>query len=72
MQFDSPDALMREVAGQTNRVGGRMNGQAVSGEPISKCSAANAGGWDICWGADVTTKQWPVIWSVIKPIGRLL
>ena len=35
MQFDSPDALMREVAGQTNRVVGRMNGQAVSGESLS-------------------------------------
>ena len=27
MQFDSPDALMRAVAGQTDRVVGRMNGQ---------------------------------------------
>jgi len=35
MQFDSPDALMRAVAGQTDRVVGRMNGQAVSGESLS-------------------------------------
>ncbi|MGB0233301.1 MAG: flagellar hook-length control protein FliK [Candidatus Puniceispirillaceae bacterium] len=35
MQFDSPDALMRAVAGQTDRVVGRMNGQTVSGESLS-------------------------------------
>jgi len=35
MQFDSPDALMRAVAGQTDRVVGRMNGQAVSGDSLS-------------------------------------
>ena len=35
MQFDSPDALMRAVAGQTDRVVGRMDGQAVSGESLS-------------------------------------
>ena len=35
MQFDSPDALMRAVAGQTDRVVGRMKGQAVSGESLS-------------------------------------
>ena len=35
MQFDSPDALMRAVAGQTDRVVGRIKGQAVSGESLS-------------------------------------
>jgi len=35
MQFDSPDALMRAVAGQTDRVVGRINGQTVSGESLS-------------------------------------
>ena len=35
MQFDTPDALMRAVARQTDRVVGRMSGQAVSGESLS-------------------------------------
>ena len=35
MQFDSPDDFMRAVAGQTERVVGRMSGQSVSGESLS-------------------------------------
>ena len=35
MQFDSRDAFMRAVAGQTDRVVGRMNGLEVSGESLS-------------------------------------
>ena len=34
-QFDSPDALIRAVARQSDRAVGRMNGQAVSGESLS-------------------------------------
>ena len=34
-QFDGPDALIRAVAGQADRVVGRANGQSVSGESLS-------------------------------------